>query len=368
MTTLRTPVTATITHIAEDLETGQSLPEGTLAVSLSPLPPEHQATTNPMVSPEHTASTFRASMAAYDQQGQSIAMRIEALAEHKARLEKQTQAFVSGRIKQLKAELRGIEATISSLQAKAAIAEQQALDADHAMRTGAARRSAVDMAINHLAASQEAVTEARARREAMAVELAALKAGSFIGDSYNNLPWSAQRSTEIDLEIARLRIEMATRIEPDQPLPTELTVDTIITASMPDTGRDITLPDDLSVWEVLVSRGEIVTTGQPLVRLIQCEQAVVTASVNEGVYTRLSIGDPAEFSMRGSDKTHLGRIIRLNGQADAPANLAISPVNMDQAPYRVTVEVPGLQDGGNCPIGKAGRVTFMTGSPWAEWF
>ncbi|MGB7431097.1 MAG: HlyD family secretion protein, partial [Ahrensia sp.] len=222
---------------------------------------------------------------------------------------------------------------------------------------GEARRTLVDIAINNLAASEDAVREAHARRDMIAVELKAIKAGTFIGDSYNNVPWSAQRSTEIDLEIARLQIDAETRIRPVADI---APVDMMTTASVA-TGpieTDITLPQELRVWEVLASHGEIVTAGQPLARMVQCNEVVVTASVDEGLYTRLAIGDPATFRMRGDDRVLDGTVIRLSGMADAAANLAISPVNLEQAPYRVTVSVPAMREDGECAIGKSGRVTF----------
>lgn len=356
LTTLRAPVTSTVSHVSDDLQTGQSLPQGTLAMSLVPYV---DGTINPLanVSFEHTASVSTAAIDAFDREGAANAKRIAVLKAHQKVLDTQTNEFIAGRKKQLEAGLRAAEAAVSNLRAQASVAEQHALDADRAVRAGEARRTLVDIAINNLAASEDAVREAHARRDMIAVELKAIKAGTFIGDSYNNVPWSAQRSTEIDLEIARLQIDAETRIRPVADI---APVDMMTTASVA-TGpieTDITLPQELRVWEVLASHGEIVTAGQPLARMVQCNEVVVTASVDEGLYTRLAIGDPATFRMRGDDRVLDGTVIRLSGMADAAANLAISPVNLEQAPYRVTVSVPAMREDGECAIGKSGRVTF----------
>lgn len=356
LTTLRSPVTSTVSHVSDQLETGQSLPEGTLAMSLVPYV-EDAAQPLANVSYEHTASISTAAIDAFDREGDANSKRIAALKAHQKVLNAQTSQFVSGRKKQLQAGLRAADAAVSNLQAQASVAEQRALEADRAVRRGDARQTLIDIAVNNLAASQDAVREARARRDMIAVELKALKSGSFIGDSYNNLPWSAQRSTEIDLQIAQLEIDASTRA---MPVAQPAAVDPMTTASIAGAPieTDITLPQELRVWEVLASHGEIVTAGQPLARMVQCTQVVVTASVDEGLYTRLAIGDPATFRMRGDDRVLDGTVIRLSGLADAPANLAISPVNLEQAPYRVTVSVPAMRDDGECAIGKSGRVTF----------
>lgn len=358
LTTLRAPVTATVSHVSEDLQTGQSLPQGTLAMSLVPYIDDMA---NPLanVSFEHTASVSSLAIDAFDREDEATTKRIAVLKAHQKVLDAQTNQFIAGRKQQLEASLRAADAAVSNLRAQASVAEQHAMDADRAVRAGEARRMLVDIAINNLAAAEDAVREARARRDMIAVELKAIKAGTFIGDSYNNVPWSAQRSTEIDLEIARLQIDAESRV---RPVANSAPIDPMTTASI-DFGpieTDITLPQELRVWEVLASHGEIVTAGQPLARMVQCNQVVVTASVDEGLYTRLAIGDPATFRMRGDDRVLDGTVIRLSGMADAAANLAISPVNLEQAPYRVTVSVPAMREDGECAIGKSGRVTFNT--------
>jgi hypothetical protein len=98
--------------------------------------------------------------------------------------------------------------------------------------------------------------------------------------------------------------------------------------------------------------------GQDLVRLLDCSGVVVTATVGEGVYNRLYIGQPAGFRLRGENTTHAGRIISLTGVSAAGANLAIQPSALAREPFRVTVRLSDPDLAGQCKVGRTGRVTF----------
>src|SRR5262249_20821886 len=111
-----------------------------------------------------------------------------------------------------------------------------------------------------------------------------------------------------------------------------------------------------AVWETLTAPGASVVRGQDLVRLIDCSELVVTATVGETAYRHLRIGDPARFRFRGEGADYAGRIIALTGVATAAANLALQPAAPAE-PFRVTVALPGLTAEA-CAVGRTGRVTF----------
>jgi multidrug resistance efflux pump len=112
------------------------------------------------------------------------------------------------------------------------------------------------------------------------------------------------------------------------------------------------------VWEMLTAPGESVVRGQDLIRLLDCSGLVVTATVGEGAYNRLHIGQSATFQLRGENTAHAGRIISLTGVSAAPANFAIQPSAMAKEPYRVTVKLRDLDLASQCKVGRTGRVTF----------
>ena len=100
----------------------------------------------------------------------------------------------------------------------------------------------------------------------------------------------------------------------------------------------------------------LVARGQDLVRLLDCSELVVTATVGETAYRRLRIGEPARFRFRGESAEYAGRIIALTGVVTAAANLALQPAAPAE-PFRVTVALPGLTAEA-CAVGRTGRVTF----------
>ena len=105
------------------------------------------------------------------------------------------------------------------------------------------------------------------------------------------------------------------------------------------------LPVSGRIWEVMTSAGEDVRAGQPLLRVLDCSSAVVTANVTERVYNRLQIGAKARFRPADGGPDLDGTVLNLTGAAGAAANLAINPGALSKEPYRVTVSVPQLTDG-----------------------
>jgi multidrug resistance efflux pump len=188
------------------------------------------------------------------------------------------------------------------------------------------------------------------------VELTALRKGIFIGDSYNDRPRSSQRADEIAQRLSEVTADIREREMHIASLGTEIAEERRRFEEI--AGAELTAPVRGSVWEVMTAPGETVVRGQELMRLLDCSGVVVTATVGEAAYNRLSIGDPARFRLRGESTDHKGRIIGLTGVATAPANLAIQPAALAKEPYRVTVAMPDLARAGQCDIGRTGRVTF----------
>jgi multidrug resistance efflux pump len=190
------------------------------------------------------------------------------------------------------------------------------------------------------------------------VELDAARTGLFVGDSYNDIPRTAQRLDEITqqvidlggqidekaLRIAQLQAEMA---EEEKRFALRSTA--IVTA--PVSGR---------VWEILTSDGELVTQGQNLLRVLDCGGVLVTAAVSEAVYNSLRLGQPATFHLRGESEERKGHVAGLNGLATVAANMAIEQDALVREPYHVSVEIPGLANGPDCYVGRTGKVTFDT--------
>lgn len=214
----------------------------------------------------------------------------------------------------------------------------------------------MDDASRDMSVATATIKEAQARKAALAVERDALNSGTFLGDDYNDQPRSAQQLEEVAQQIA------ATEADTER-------LDASIERAAADIARQqqalalarearLDAPVSGRVWEVLTAPGEQVAAGQPLFSLLDCSQAVVTASVSEAVYNSLSVGMPATFTYREGGAPLRGKVAQLSGVASASSNFAIVPSALTKEPYRVTVTLNGLNRDGSCEVGRTGRVIF----------
>jgi multidrug resistance efflux pump len=201
----------------------------------------------------------------------------------------------------------------------------------------------------------------RRRLDATQVELTAVREGSFLGDSYNDRPSSVQREEEMRQRAEGLTADIAQAAAEIAWLAGEIATEQIQYISRSE--AEIKVPVAGRIWEVMTAPGEDVRAGQPLVRLLDCAGAVVTANVTESVYNRLQVGSVAHFHPSDGGPELDGTVVNLTGSAGAAANLAINPDALSKEAYRATVSVPGLNHGSNdCAVGRTGRVIFSADS------
>jgi len=204
--------------------------------------------------------------------------------------------------------------------------------------------------------ADETLAAAKLRREQAAIELRAMAAGSYLGDSYNDRPQSAQKLEAAKTLAGDLESELRTRDARLARLTQELPA--VARRFELEAAAPIAAPVEARIWELLAFPGEQVARGQDLARLLDCSGAVVTAAVSEEVYNTLHTGMPARFVARGSHVELEGLIVNLTGMAGASSNYAIAPSALIKEPYRVTVAVPGVTGESVCDIGRTGRVLF----------
>ena len=201
--------------------------------------------------------------------------------------------------------------------------------------------------------------DARQRATMAEIALSSAREGVFLGDGYNDAPYSEQQSTELSLRLALLQAELAG--EEDR----AVAIDERLGAERLRVNRlgssELVSNVDGRVWEVLAGSGETVQRGQDIMKLIDCEATIVTLSVSEGVYNRLSVGDSAVFRASGG-RTFAATITRLAGSGAETIyrNLAIAPSERHLQRYDVTLLSPELRESADlgCAVGRTGRVFF----------
>lgn len=268
----------------------------------------------------------------------------------------QTDAFKAARVAQLSARSAELKAEIAVADARVVEAKAALGRAAQLQPSGYVSGATYEKAERDFKVLNETANASRSRLEGTEIEMAAARRGIFVGDSYNDTPQSAQRATELEQQIGDIAIQLAASEKRLQ-----LAHDTLAAeqnAYALRSAADVALPNKGRVWERLVTTGEEVRQGQDLLRVLDCGQAVVTATVTESNYDTLRIGDKAAFRFRDGGDEMDGWIVSLNGLAAVPGNFAIDQRAMSRERFHVTVYVPELANARDCGIGRSGRVVF----------
>ena len=200
-------------------------------------------------------------------------------------------------------------------------------------------------------------------REEVGVREAALEAardGVFLGDGYNDSPYAGQRLSELQSRLDTLVADLGAQAQQVRALASRVTQARIGVNQRAD--ASLVSPLDGRLWEILAGNGERVERGQNVLRLLDCGNLIVTASVSESVYNRLQPGDAAHFRLSGTGEVFEATVERLAGSGAAAIyrNLAVAPGPDHLQRFDVAVSVPGLpgSKAGHCPVGRTGRVFF----------
>lgn len=265
-----------------------------------------------------------------------------------------TAIFREERLQELRTRLAHAEARLAILDAQEAIPDddqQSLLDAvgDGTDRLpGEPRLDA--LVLDH----------ARERVAVLQIALRAAEQNVFLGDGYNDAPNAEQRAIELESEIAALQSRLIEAQERSAAVRERADRERLRVNSL--TGGDVSSPVTGLLWEVLQANGVNVQRGDPLLRLVDCQGAVVTASVTEGVYNALSIGDAAKFRLAGASSVYDATVARLAGSGAETIyrNLAVAPSQRHLERFDVALIVPQLAQSGPeaCMIGRTGRAFF----------
>lgn len=342
--TLRAPIDGVVSLDPADLTIGTTFPAGTPLLQITNSRADRSRFDDLQRVHERTEA-----------EAKGLQTRLDAIERMHDEFVAQTRLFQKGRIAQLEArieESRSNLAAAETRQEEAAATLGRALELDtngfqpKAMLQKAQRDNEI--------AKQDARAIAQ-RIKGIEVELESARSGSFLGDSYNDRPRSSQRADELQQQI----IEISSQLLEKQAIIGQLQKELATERDRLKLNSDapVLAPSSGKIWELLTAPGEHVLRGQELIRLVDCNSAMVTAVVSESVYNRLQIGTKATFRLRENDVGMPGQVVNLTGVASAAANYAIAPSFLRKEQYRVTVDVSGLSAQG-CNLGRTGQVVF----------
>lgn len=281
----------------------------------------------------------------------------ETQATREALLER-THIFRARRLEELRTRLAHAERRLAVLEASDAPtdeAQQQLLDVveENAERLpGEPRLDA--LVLDH----------ARERVEVLQIALRAAEENVSVGDGYNDAPNAEQRAVQLASEVAALQTRLTEAAERVAAVGERMDRERLRVNGL--TGGEIRSPVTGLLWEELEANSVNVQRGDPLLRLVDCQETLVTASVTERVYNSLAVGDAARFRLGGSSTVYDATVARLAGSGAETIyrNLAVAPSQRHLERYDVALIVPQLAQLGveGCMIGRTGRA-FFDGRP-----
>lgn len=294
---------------------------------------------------------------------QRVAAQRVNLVEQRAGFATQLSIYQQGRIGQIVARIAEAKAAEEAAAARLREADTALKRANELSVRGVQSAATLDRARAAYDVAQQELEGLRQRTAYVAAELVSARDGVFIGDSYNDAPFSSQRMREIDLRLGELAAEQRQIDERVAQLERQIQAERVRVHGL--TTAALPARIDGMAWDFLVDDGEYARRGQDLVKLVDCNGLVVTASVTEALYDQLSIGAPAQFRLFGDERIFDATITRLGGSGAEQlyANLAVGPSAEHLARFDVTLSVPALtqQPDLTCPIGRTGRVIFTAG-------
>lgn len=265
-------------------------------------------------------------------------------------------AYSQDRARRLEARIAGANARIDRVRAERdLLAIELGRLPNTSGKTAKAKSQQAEMNLR-IVAADATIAEAEASRQVYVAEKAALEAGRFLGDDYNDNPRSAQRIDDINEMLVQLRADERRMLQQLSDSRDNLTQKAEYLN--PQRYAALDAPVGGRIWEILTAPGEQVGADQPLLSLIDCSKLIVTAAVSESVYNFLSLGRSVKFLMDGSKVELPGTIVQLSGVAAAGSNFAINPSALTKEAYRVSISIDSKALGESCPVGRSGRVVF----------
>ncbi len=332
LTTVRAPIAGTLTSqrraLGTSVSSGESL--GTLqdplveSVRLDDLVREQHGISAEILNLEHN---------------------IAAVEEALRSLSDRTRIYHVERLRQLEAEVR-------STAALKAIAEERAKtrSATGSTRARSATQRSADLELE----------DAKQRALMAEIALEAARRGVYLGDGYNDAPYSDQQTAELSLRLSSLKAELASARARSDALGERVAAERVRVSRL--ASAELVSNVRGRVWEVIAGSGEMVQRGQDILKLVDCDSTIVTLSVSESVYNRLKPGDSAVFRAGGDGRAFAGTVTRLAGSGAETVyrNLAIAPSARHLERYDVSLLSPALNDdpGLGCAVGRTGRVFF----------
>lgn len=299
---------------------------------------------------------------------------IAALQPQGAALEELSQGLKQGaslyqlnRVSQLGALVEERQAKLEGDRAQAALGIERQERAQAMFEQGVLSEEGLGQAVRDRTVATQQLEAAQKGIEALESQRRSARFGVNIDASGMGAdrPYSRQRLDEVTLERIRVQQRVTSHTRVRDALKEQLTTAEARLHKFASATLSASRPSRL--WKVFASSQAYVNRGQPLLSLIDCDSALVVATVKERIFRKLKVGSRASFKLDKS--TMPGRVVQLEGLSrPAQDDVVIAPgltgqrdpIPASADPYRVTISIPALRAPpyDDCGIGRSGTVTF----------
>ena len=194
---------------------------------------------------------------------QSLADKLAPIREAFA---KQAGDYATGRVSQLETRLTEGIATLDGVQARLRDTDSIARRAAELGRSGTVSGAEQSRSRAALEVGTQDLQVARQRVAYLKIELDAARGGTFLGDSYNDTPYSQQRLRETEQRLSEYKTEIRERDERLVALKDQVSEERVRAARFRE--ARIASPTTGILWELMTGSGEYVRRAQDVV----CEQ------------------------------------------------------------------------------------------------
>lgn len=275
-------------------------------------------------------------------------------------LQDRSAAYIEERKRQLNAQADAAASLTEAAEARRRLAELGLARAERLAGSGARTGEALEQAQSLSEVSALELRNARQQNTIAQIALSAAERGVFLGDGYNDQPYSQQRISELEVQRAELQASLAAQTSLLDSLDARIAAERLRVNRLSSSSLQSNVNG--LIWDYNARSGEIVQRGHDILRLVDCDSTIVTLSVSENVYNTLQLGTPATFRLNGGNRAFGGTVTRLAGSGTATVyeNLAISPSERHLQRFDVALHVPALRENSElkCLIGRTGRVFF----------
>jgi multidrug resistance efflux pump len=290
----------------------------------------------------------------------------ELLAEDKT-LKERMDAYREGMITRLGNEIREAQAEKSGCLEEVKHRRDIGTRMENLAKSGTTSQIRSQEALAKEQATETQCQMAVVRVERLQAELSSLEKGVYLRDAANDVPYSQQQRERLFLR----RQELETVANEESARGAELAeeIDEEERHVEKQQSYELTFPKDHVVWSVPASPGSVVSEGQKVVDLADCDNRFVTVELPEREFENIKPGEPASVRMIGSDIWRTGYVRQVQGSAASADDRLLAAKVPVPTPGNITVEVSlprqdaAIMNSSYCDIGRLADVRFQRDTP-----